>query len=435
MKITTSMSTSSYESIYNQVQKDYLTLNSKRSSFSSTTSDATTKLNATDFSGWEDSVATKMKQAVDDFKGTVTSVESDLTAGNYNVLLTKISELVSALEKCKSIRNSLNNKEYSRRNTTRYEEDGKTETQNYKQLTRDINSLNNDLTTWVNKCNRLIGVIEAIEFMKEIPGESSSGDEPVPVAFDDNTETSADGGDESEAGSSVELPDDDTDIRSEMYNTDFTEGEEGEYRTLSDDSEMYIESRETVNGVTTETGQLYTTAPDGSTIEYDYTVTTDGYTTTMTVTYEGEVVYSETRYKSQNDQFYTSTSEVTDGRTGEFSFENRRDGGTTTFTYDPSDPTNYSYTDDSGEVYTGDSSAEPTTITVTTPDGQTDSYTIQGDENDVLTLLNILVSREENRTHHLNDAGWAGYVSGIYESGEGQAGNSYITITTGDSDD
>ena len=126
MKITTSMSTSSYESIYNQVQKDYLTLNSKRSSFSSTTSDATTKLNATDFSGWEDSVATKMKQAVDDFKGTVTSVESDLTAGNYNVLLTKISELVSALEKCKSIRNSLNNKEYSRRNTTRYEEDGKT---------------------------------------------------------------------------------------------------------------------------------------------------------------------------------------------------------------------------------------------------------------------------------------------------------------------
>ena len=122
MKITTSMSTSSYESIYNQVQKDYLTLNSKRSSFSSTTSDATTKLNATDFSGWEDSVATKMKQAVDDFKGTVTSVESDLTAGNYNVLLTKISELVSALEKCKSIRNSLNNKEYSRRNTTRYYE-------------------------------------------------------------------------------------------------------------------------------------------------------------------------------------------------------------------------------------------------------------------------------------------------------------------------
>jgi hypothetical protein len=83
LKVSTDTSASSFGTYYSGVEKDYLTLNSSRSSYSSAAKDITSQLGKADFSGWEDSVSTTMQLAVEDFSKAIGNIETDLSTGNH----------------------------------------------------------------------------------------------------------------------------------------------------------------------------------------------------------------------------------------------------------------------------------------------------------------------------------------------------------------
>ena len=164
---------SNFSSISSQVAADKTTINSLKTSYSTAISTAKTKLNAVDFTGWDDSVSTKVKSNKTSFSSFISTLDKDTSTGNLNVLITKLGELVTQLDNCKSIKSSLSSLTSQRDRTTKYKEGSTTEkTQEYLNIESSIRSKERELDTAVSKCNSLIKYINEIAFNSALPAEA-----------------------------------------------------------------------------------------------------------------------------------------------------------------------------------------------------------------------------------------------------------------------
>lgn len=399
MKVTSDLSVSGFTNLYNQVQTDYLKLNSLRSDYGASASTATTNLGRADFSGWEDSVSTTMQLGVEDFSKSVSAITEDLSSGNYSIIITKMNDLMTELDKCKSAKNTINNKEYQLNRTTRYVEGTNEETNDYKTLSYQIRQKKKDLNTSVDVCNSLIEYMEGLEF-----AVSSEYTAPAGGESDFSEEEYLDDGaaETAEETAPSGLPDDSINFSQVLREAQFNEGTDIE---LSDGSELIVNEL-IINEDGTRTAVGVIISADGN--EYEFTFTQDAPSGTETgrviyvfeVTYDGQPAYTIDATYPPSQFGGSGVVITTDNATGDITIEHTRGSNTETVTLSQSDPSQFTYTDtladgDKNRSSDGSGDAEMVNIVVQRADGTSDTYTVPGGDNGCAQEVAAILAQRE----------------------------------------
>ena len=413
-----------FYTIRNNVSADITTLNTLKGSYDTAISDATTSLSGASFEGWEDEIQRKIEASSIELSSAISAINTDITSGNFALLIKKMGELKSALDSC------VNVKYYMSQNGLSPYSQGHDE-----EHIKAVQEALGQLGYYDYKRQTAVNAIEAIVFNATATEAPDLGDG---FSDDEETEQPFDG-----------FPEDSIQFSSTFTGVDFSSGEEGESRTLPDGSEMIIESR-TVNpdGSITETGTII--SDDGN--EYQYTAVIRGEHFDYEVTYDGHVVYTETGV-SFVAQFTHSTRTMTDYSEGTTTVESTHQGYTSTYTTSTTDPANYEYVDGmTGDRYVGyrgedgtpyevvygpdgsvqsgptDVSGYTTQVTVTHDDGTVDTYTYPEASEAGESILGIILNGEMDDAHDVNDAGWRDRVDTLLDEGTGEFGGSTVTL-------
>ena len=168
-------SSSYFYNLKTKVEADVATLKSKSTSYSTEITTATTSISKADFTGWDDSVSSKMQLAKTDLSSAISTISSDISAsGNLGVLISKMESLASTLGSCGYYVDEIN------KIGTIKQDDPEYETKTNKQ-----NKAFSNLGGYGTQMDSLIASIESIVFNGKVNTDDSAAFEPE--SLDDET--------------------------------------------------------------------------------------------------------------------------------------------------------------------------------------------------------------------------------------------------------